>query len=149
MKALNQAAAADRAGRTAFRGMKVSQAGPAAELRVLRLQANVGHACKGPWFLMADQSQTTLVIQEAAMEMQSLPRYCGLPDSPKGWGEQDGHGKKPSMGLRDYVVLAFLILIGFPLFLSLVDHLWACHRYVESMNSVRERQMGEEIRRRF
>jgi hypothetical protein len=98
---------------------------------------------------MADWPQTMLVIQEAAMAMQALPRYCGLPDSPKGWGEPDGHGKKPSLRLRDYVVLALLVLIGFPLLLCLVDHLGACHRYEEIMNSVREEQMGAANRRPF
>ena len=80
------------------------------------------------------------------MEIHSLPRYCGLPDSPKGWGEQDGHGKKPSMSLRDYMALALIIIIGFPILLSLVVHLWAGYRYAESMNSAREREM-EEVNR--
>jgi hypothetical protein len=78
------------------------------------------------------------------MEMQSLPRYCGLEDAPKGWGEPDGHGKRPSMGLRDYVVLYLLVTIGVPILFSLAVHLWTCHRSVESINSVRERQMEEE-----
>jgi hypothetical protein len=103
----------------------------------------VGNVCKGPWFFIADWPQTILVIQETAMEIQFLPRYCGLPDSPKGWGEQDGHGKKPSMRLRDYMVLSLIIIIGCPLLLSLVVHLWACHQNAESMNSFREMQMEE------
>jgi hypothetical protein len=96
---------------------------------------------------MADWPKTITAIQEAAMEIQSLPRYWGLPDSPKGWGEPDGHGRKPIMGMRDYVILSLIILIGFPLFLSLVVHLWACQRYAEGLNSARERQIEMEIRR--
>jgi hypothetical protein len=81
------------------------------------------------------------------MEIQSLPRYRGLPDSRNGWWEPDGHGKKPSMRLRDYVVLALIIIIGLPIFCSLVLHLWTCRRDAESMNSARERQMEEENKR--
>ncbi len=80
------------------------------------------------------------------MDMQSLSRYRGLPDSPKGWGEQDGHGKKPSMRLRDYLVLSLIIMIGFPLSLCLVVHLWVCHRDAEIRNSARGGQMEMEMR---
>src|SRR5262249_3199366 len=89
----------------------------------------------------------TVVRKVAAMDIQSLPRYCGLPDSPKGWGEPDGHGKKPSLRLRDYVVLSLLIMICFPINLCVTVHLWVCHRKVEILNSIREKQMGYEIRR--
>jgi hypothetical protein len=79
------------------------------------------------------------------MDIGSLPRYRGLPDSPRVWGEQDGHGKKPSMGLRDYLALSFVIMISVPIVLGLVAHLWVCHGNAESMNSAREWQMEEEM----
>jgi hypothetical protein len=88
-----------------------------------------------------------LAIHEAAMEIQSLPRYCGLPDSGKGWWEPDGHGKKPTMRLRDYVVLLLIIITSFPTLHGLVLHFWTCHRDAESMNSARERQIEKESRR--
>ena len=81
------------------------------------------------------------------MDLQSLPRYRGLPDSPRGWGEEDGHGKRPSMRLRDYVVLSFIIMTWLHIAPCLLIHFWVCHRNAEIMNSVRERQMEAEIRR--
>jgi hypothetical protein len=81
------------------------------------------------------------------MAIQPLPRYRGLPDSPKGWGEPDGHGKKPIMRLRDYLVLSLIIMISLPIIPRLVVHLRVCRRKAEVMNSVREKQMQEEVRR--
>ena len=89
----------------------------------------------------------TVVRKAAAMDLQSLPRYRGLPDSPKGWGEPDGHGKKPSLRLRDYAVLALLLLICFPINPCVAVHLWVGHRKAESLNSVGEKEMEEEMRR--
>jgi hypothetical protein len=80
------------------------------------------------------------------MDTQSLPRYFGLPDSPRGWGEQDGHGKRPSVFLRDWVVLSLLVGVCFPILLSLAAHLWACHQDAERMNSAREKEMEQEVR---
>jgi hypothetical protein len=93
-----------------------------------------------------DSPQTILAIQEAAMEIQSLPRYRGLPDSGKGWGEPDGHGKTPSMKLRDYVVLSLIIIISFPILRSLILQLRTFYRDAENMNSAREWQMEEDNR---
>jgi hypothetical protein len=81
------------------------------------------------------------------MDTQSLPRYCGLPDSPKGWGEPDGHGKRPSMRLRDYVVLSLILMIVFPISPSLVVRFLACRWDAEILQTVRDRQMEMEIRR--
>jgi hypothetical protein len=81
------------------------------------------------------------------MEIQSLPPYRGLPDSLKGWGEPDEQGNTPRVRLRDYVILALIILIGFPINLSLLAQFWVCHRQVEVRNLVRERQMEQERRR--
>jgi hypothetical protein len=78
------------------------------------------------------------------MEFQSLPRYRGIRGSRKGWGEPDGHGKKPRMGLHDYVVLSVIFMLGFPMLLSLGFHLWTCRQRAEGMNSARERQMEQE-----
>ena len=84
------------------------------------------------------------------MNIQVLPRYRGLPDSLKGWGEPDGHGKRPSLGLHDHVLLALCILVCLPTVLGLVVRLWDCHRHVEIMNSIiREREMERELWRNF
>ena len=80
------------------------------------------------------------------MSIQALPQYRGLPDSLKGWGEPDGHGKRPSLGLHDYVVLSLIILACLPTILGLVVRLWDCQRYVENLNSAREMQMEQERR---
>src|SRR5262249_7872592 len=93
-----------------------------------------------------DSPQSILSIQEAAMEIQLLPRYRGLPDSGKGWWEPDGHGKKPSMRLRDYVVLSLIVIISFPILRGLVLQLRTCYRDAENMNSAREWKMDEENR---
>ena len=58
-----------------------------------------------------------------------------------------GHGKKPSMGLRDYVVFYLIILIGFPTLLCLADYLWTYDRHAEIRNFVREQEMEQENRR--
>ena len=76
------------------------------------------------------------------MDVQSLPQYRGLPDSPKGWGEQDEQGNTPRMRLRDYVVLSLILLLCFPINSCLVVHFWACHRKAEAVNSVREKDLG-------
>jgi len=81
------------------------------------------------------------------MELQFLPPYPGPPDSLRGWGEPDGHGKKPSMGLRDYVVLFLIILIGFPILLCLAGRLWTYDSYAKGLNSAREKEMEQENRR--
>jgi hypothetical protein len=81
------------------------------------------------------------------MIIQSLPRYCGLPQSRNGWGEPDGHGRKPSLGLRDYVVGALVATICLPLLLRLVVVLWTGQQYVHGMNSARDQQLEEEARR--
>jgi hypothetical protein len=95
---------------------------------------------------MADGPRTILAIQEAGMASQSLPLYRGLPDSPKGWGEPDGHGKRPSMRLCDYVVLSLLlIMISLPLIPSLVIRLWARQRYAEISNPFRELDQKTQI----
>jgi hypothetical protein len=86
-------------------------------------------------------------LQAAAMDIHSLPRYRGLADSAKGWAEPDGHGKRPSVRLRDYEVLSLILMIGFPILLCLVDHLWACHRDTARLNMVREREMEMESSR--
>jgi hypothetical protein len=88
-----------------------------------------------------------LASEEAAMELQFLPPYPGPPDSLRAWGEPDGHGKKPSMGLRDYVVFYLIILIGFPTLLCLADYLWTYDRHAEIRNFVREQEMEQENRR--
>ena len=72
------------------------------------------------------------------MDLQSLPRYRGLPDSPRGWDEPDEHGKMPSMRLRDYVVLSLLIIMCFPTGLSFLLHQWASQRSLMAANSSRD-----------
>jgi hypothetical protein len=79
------------------------------------------------------------------MSIQALPHYRGLPDSLKGWGEPDGHGKRPSLGLHDYVVLSLLILVCLPAILGLVARLRDCHGYVGAENRGREIQMEQEL----
>jgi hypothetical protein len=81
------------------------------------------------------------------MDIRLLPRYVGLPDSPKGWGEPDGHGKRPSVCLRDWVVLSLVLMIYSPICFCLAIQFWADHRWAESMNSAREKWMEEEMRR--
>jgi hypothetical protein len=81
------------------------------------------------------------------MDIQSLPKYRGLLDSPRAWGEQDEEGKTARMRLRDYVVLSFMIMICFPISLCLVFHFWDCHRNAEMVNSARENQMEQVVRR--
>jgi hypothetical protein len=79
------------------------------------------------------------------MEIQSLPRFHGLPDAGIGWGEPDGHGKRPSMGLRDYMV-STLLIIGFLMFVSTAAvEGWRFHRRAESLNPVRERQVEAAV----
>jgi hypothetical protein len=95
----------------------------------------------------APQAACGLEIKEAAMDIQALPHYRGLPDSLKGWGEPDGHGKRPSLGLHDYVVLSLLILICLPTILGLVIRLWDCHGYVEAMERWQSQQMEQELSR--
>ena len=80
------------------------------------------------------------------MSIQALPQYRGLPDSLRGRGEPDGHGKRPSLCLRDHMVLSLCILVCLPTILGLVIRLWDCHRYVEALNSARESQMEQERR---
>jgi hypothetical protein len=80
------------------------------------------------------------------MSIQALPHYRGLPDSLKGWGEPDGHGKRPSLGLHDYVVLSLIILACLPTILGLVIRFWDCRRLVEATNTGREMQMEQELR---
>jgi hypothetical protein len=75
------------------------------------------------------------------MDFQSLPQYCGLPDSRLIWGESDGHGKTPRMHLRDYVVLSLAIMICFPIGLCLIGRLRDGHGRAEFTNSMREKQM--------
>lgn len=80
------------------------------------------------------------------MATQSLPLHRGLPDSPKGWGEPDGHGNKPSIRLRDYVVLSLLLLmISLLLIPSLVVRLRARQRSAESSNPFRELDQKKQI----
>ena len=81
------------------------------------------------------------------MDVPSLPRYRGLPDSPPGWGEEDGHGKRPRLRLRDYVVLSLISMICIHITPCLVVHFSDCHRNAEIMNSARERQLEAEMRR--
>jgi hypothetical protein len=75
------------------------------------------------------------------MDFQSLPEYCGLPDSLLIWGEKDGHGKKPSMRLRDYAVMSLAVTICFQIGLCLVCRLWVAHESAELINSMREKQL--------
>jgi len=78
------------------------------------------------------------------MLVQSLPRYCGLPNSRRGWGEPDGHGKKPMMGLRDYIVLSLIVTICLPLLLRLAVVLWTGQEHAHGMNAAREQQLEQE-----
>jgi CHAT domain len=91
-----------------------------------------------------DDASAAFFRKASAMDIQSLPHYRGLPDSPKMWGEPDEQGKRPRMRLRDYVVLSLLILIFFPDPLRLVDHLRVCRRRAEGLNAFRANQMGQE-----
>jgi hypothetical protein len=79
------------------------------------------------------------------MDIRSLPGYRGLPDSPKEWGEPDDEGRLPRMRLRDYLVLALIIMICVPIDLPLLVRLWAYHRNVVIENAIREKQLEEQI----
>jgi hypothetical protein len=71
------------------------------------------------------------------MDPRLLPRYRGFPDSPKGWAEPDERGRTPTMRLRDYVVLSFIILMCLPINLHLAVVWWAAHRHLVIQNSSR------------
>jgi hypothetical protein len=74
--------------------------------------------------------------------MQPLPRYFGLEDSPIGWGEADGHGKRPSFWLRDYVAAAFLIAaVFFPMGICVIAYTWPAHDRTVYDDHTREMQM--------
>ncbi len=75
------------------------------------------------------------------MDIQSLPRYRGLPNSPKGWGEQDEQGKMPMMRLRDWVVLSVIIMSCLPINLCRVVQYWVCHQNLVIANSLREESL--------
>lgn len=78
------------------------------------------------------------------MEIQALPRYRGLSDSRRGWGKEDG---RPSLSLRDLVVLSLIVVISFPLIFRLTFDLWLRDWTVHSLNAGREREMELEMRR--
>lgn len=81
------------------------------------------------------------------MEIQSLPQYRGLPDALRAWGEPDEKGRTPTMRLRDYLILALIIMICVPTNYCLVVQLWVYRRNAEIANTVRQRQLEEEGRR--
>jgi hypothetical protein len=76
------------------------------------------------------------------VNVQPLPQYYGFEDSPIGWGEADGHGKRPSFWLRDYVAAAFLITTLFlPMGICVIAHTWPAHDRTIYDDHVREMQM--------
>jgi len=79
------------------------------------------------------------------MEIHTLPRYRGIPDSPRAWGEPDERGKVPSMHLRDYVVLAFLVALSAPLFVCVVFDAWVNHRRAMLLDAARCGQMQSDM----
>ena len=72
------------------------------------------------------------------MAFELLPRYRGLRDSRRLWGQPDDNGKLPRMHLWDYVVLSLLILICFPIALRWVLDSWAYHRSGERQDRSRQ-----------
>ena len=79
------------------------------------------------------------------MDIHSLPRFYGLPASPKGWREPDERGKTPIMRLRDYVVLGLLNMICcFPINLPLVVGYWICHWKIVDENASREKPLWKK-----
>jgi len=71
------------------------------------------------------------------MDSKFLPRYCGLADEGKAWGEPDEQGKMPLMHLRDYVVLSVIIFLWLPINLPLLLRCTMCHQKVVVENSSR------------
>ena len=72
------------------------------------------------------------------MDFASLPRYQGPPNSPRGWAEPDERGETPSLRLRDYVALALMIVIGFPISFPFTVHQWTSHRNLSAVNLSRD-----------
>jgi hypothetical protein len=84
------------------------------------------------------------------MEIQTLPRYRGLADWTKGWGEADGHGKKPNLRLRDYVVLALILGVCLPINLPRLFHYWFLQRREAEVRSVPKNLLTDgEFEREF
>jgi hypothetical protein len=73
--------------------------------------------------------------------MQPLPRYFGVEDSPIGWGEADGHGKRPSFWLRDYVAAVLVIVVLFPIGICTIAHIWPAHDRTMYLDRLRQMRM--------
>ncbi|HEV3119163.1 MAG TPA: hypothetical protein VGY58_19060 [Gemmataceae bacterium] len=71
------------------------------------------------------------------MDSTFLPRYRGLADEGKAWGEPDEQGKMPTMHLRDYLVLSVIVFLCFPINLPLLLRCTMCHQKVVVEDSSR------------
>jgi hypothetical protein len=81
-------------------------------------------------------------IQEAAMEIRSLPQYRGLADSANHRAEPDDRGQIPGVRLRDWVLLSVLIILALQICAFLAVRIWTNHAYAEAQNAAREQQAG-------
>ena len=81
------------------------------------------------------------------MSIRSLPRYRGLRYSPKGRGEADGHGKRPNLRLRDYVLLTLIIVLLVPMLNYLVVRIQDSRARIDFINTLREEAMDQQMRR--
>lgn len=84
------------------------------------------------------------------MDLQSLPQYRGLADSPVepgGWGEKDGHGKSSSTRFRDFVVLSVMIAFCSMIIFCAVVPIWNYHRQAKARYQLQEIQIEDEINR--
>jgi hypothetical protein len=81
------------------------------------------------------------------MDVRSLPRYRGLPDELRAWGEADGHGKKPSLRFRDYLAVSLILLLCVLFAPCVVLHLRFVRERTESSNSLLEQWMEEKLER--
>lgn len=88
--------------------------------------------------------------REATMDLQSLPPYCGPPDSRRVWGEPDERGERPTLRLRDYVALAVLIaLVCVPMQCRTGLTLSAYRWRAEELDAARSYDLRQEIPRDF
>ena len=76
-----------------------------------------------------------------------MPPYRGLANSPKEWGEANEQGEFPSIALRDYLVVALLIVFGFVMNIGFAAHLLRRQGPIRWNNELREQQVDEEAQR--
>ena len=75
------------------------------------------------------------------MEMETLPPYRGLIDSPKQWGEANERGKRPGWRRRDLVVLVLIVMFFGPFPRPALMRLWRASRTAEHANATRDKEL--------